>query len=149
MLPYFFLRFFGFLNSLMKNCREVGLKYCVSVARAYSFFGREWWCANGSILVLRIPIIVLTLTLIPAPVPIPNKVSFVFFFLSIFYVYYCVVLCSIWSLLFVRSWILRFANSAVWFCVVEIGDWPRQSRLNDAKGSQVDINGIRIVCCSI
>ncbi|XP_022850244.1 type IV inositol polyphosphate 5-phosphatase 3-like isoform X1 [Olea europaea var. sylvestris] len=53
-----------------RDCREVGLKNCVSVAHACSFSGLEWLCASGSTSPPTIPISPLTQTPMPIPIPI-------------------------------------------------------------------------------
>nr|GMD88736.1 type IV inositol polyphosphate 5-phosphatase 3-like isoform X1 [Ipomoea batatas] len=66
---------FVFLVSPKRNCREVGLKYCVSVARAYSFSGRAWWFASGSTSAPKIPIIAPILNQTPTPTPTPVPIA--------------------------------------------------------------------------
>lgn len=118
-LCVFFL-FFWFLGWLMENCREIGLKYCVSLARAYSSHGGAWWCASGW---TSPPATRITLR-IPNPTPTWNQVRRPI------------------RRRFVQSLALALSFSSH-FIFVEICDWVGESRFKNEKliGLKADAAG--------
>lgn len=111
----------------MENCREIGLKYCVSLARAYSSHGGAWWCVSGS---TSPPATQITLQ-IPNPTPMWNQVRrpirrrFV----------QSLAACSfLFSHIFCVCGVFQF---------LEICDWGGESRFKNEKliGLKVDAAG--------